>query len=44
MSPAYIKTEIVQETVINNAHMKFEVNQKHHLDTSVLLIISLHKL
>ena len=38
LSP-YTKTNIVQGTVIYNKHFKFELNQKHGFDNSILLII-----
>ena len=37
--PAHTKTNIVRGTMTYNAHIKFELNQKHRLDISVLLII-----
>ena len=44
MSPAHIKTNIVCEIIIYNTHIKFELNQKLRLDTSLLLIICLRRL
>ena len=34
-----IKINVVRGTVIYNAHTKFELNQKHRLDTNILIII-----
>ena len=34
MHPAHTKINIVQGTVIYNAHIKFELNRKHRLDSS----------
>ena len=33
--PVRTKINIVRETVIYNAHFKFEFNEKHRLDTSI---------
>ena len=42
--PTDIKFNIVQGTIIYSAHIKFKLNRKHNLDTSMLLMNWLHRL